>query len=219
MPEPQTFARQWPAALATAAGLLTAPACVPAAGTTTPVPGDVTASATAPVVGALPVAPDLPTPAYDRDLYPHWSTVDGCSTRETVLIAHGTDVVVGEDCAPLSGRWTSRYDGAPVTDPTDLEIDHLVPLADAHRSGGAQWTREQRRQFANDVSNLVPVTIDAHDPKGDQDPATWWPTLDVCWYVGTWKDVKTRYQLTADEAEAHAVEQLLVDCPTGGGAR
>ena len=226
-----TLTRQWPAVLTAAAGLLAAPACVPAAGTataTTPVPGDVTASVTAsttaapvpvPVVGVPPVAADLTAPAYDRDLYPHWSTADGCTTRETVLIEHGTDVAVDADCAPLSGRWTSRYDGVTVTNPAELEIDHLVPLADAHRSGGARWTRDQRRAFANDRANLVPVTIAAHDPKGDQDPATWLPTRDVCWYVTTWAGVKTRHGLTADAAEAAAIEQLLADCPAGGGAR
>ncbi len=49
------------------------------------------------------------------------------------------------------GTWFSAYDGKTVTDPQDIDIDHMVPLANAWRTGAASWTDEQREEFANDL--------------------------------------------------------------------
>ncbi len=68
---------------------------------------------------------------YDRDLFPHWIESGGCSTRESVLKRDGTSVTVGSDCYPTSGSWKSPYDGATWTAPSDVDIDHMVPLKNA----------------------------------------------------------------------------------------
>lgn len=98
----------------------------------------------------LVVAPADPTiPKYDRHAFSggEWSydPSTGCNTRELVLIQESLDPpVVNDRCHPLSGRWYSRYDGVITTDPTDLQIDHLVPVADVWRSGAYRWTDERR---------------------------------------------------------------------------
>lgn len=39
-------------------------------------------------------------------------------------------------CRVVSGLWHDAYTGETVRDPGELDVDHLVPLAEAHRSGG-----------------------------------------------------------------------------------
>lgn len=192
------------------------------AATTGCLPGD--RSADAPAASTvnldqpLRVAEDILAPDYDRDLWPHWSTVrPRCTTREVVLAEQGTDVVVNEECTPIAGRWTSRYDGERFSSPRDLHIDHIVPLADAHRSGGALWSTQRRKAFANDPANLVTVGQAVNREKSDQDPATWLPRKDVCWYVTAWVHMKQRYDLAADIAEARAVAAQLARCQGGDG--
>ena len=69
---------------------------------------------------------------YSRDEFPHWHTVSGaCNTREVVLQRDGTGVVQDSACAATSGSWKSPYDGATWTAASDVDIDHMVPLANA----------------------------------------------------------------------------------------
>src|SRR5262245_58064067 len=69
---------------------------------------------------------------YSRDRFPHWSAQgNGCDTRDLVLKRDGTGVTAGKDCHIASGRWVSAYDGKTLTDPTDVDVDHVVPLANA----------------------------------------------------------------------------------------
>lgn len=82
------------------------------------------------LLAELTVAPD----GYDRDKFPHWSEQgDSCNTREAVLKRDGTDVHTGTDCYPTSGSWLSPYDDATWSEPSDVDIDHVVPLAEAWR--------------------------------------------------------------------------------------
>ena len=74
------------------------------------------------------------------NLFPLWITISGsCNTREVVLGRDGTNVVTGSDCYPTSGTWFSPYDGATWTQASDLDIDHVVPLSDAWKSGANTW--------------------------------------------------------------------------------
>ena len=92
-------------------------------------------------LNALTVAAESHHSSYDRDLFPHWITITGsCNTREQVLKRDGTGVVVNSSCAATSGSWRSPYDGATWTNPSDVDIDHMVPLAEAWSSGAWAWT-------------------------------------------------------------------------------
>ena len=75
-------------------------------------------------------------------MFPHWITISGaCNTRATVLARDGTDLTIGSNCAPTAGKWFSVYDGATWTAASDLDIDHVVPLSDAWKSGANTWVR------------------------------------------------------------------------------
>ncbi|OLT48724.1 hypothetical protein BJF85_11295 [Saccharomonospora sp. CUA-673] len=163
-------------------------------------------------LSALTVAPEDTGAHYDRDDWPHWTSVgDGCDARDAALQDAGRNVRVGDGCA-VSGEWTSVYDGEVVSDASALDIDHWVPLAEVARSGARDWTREQREEYANDPDVLVPVTASSNRSKGDQDPATWLPDEDRCGYVDKWVQIKQRYDLTVDQAEAEAISGVLRHC-------
>jgi hypothetical protein len=175
-----------------------------------------------PSPAALPIAPEDTGAHYNRDDWPHWSTVAGtCDTRETMLLEHGRNVTTGRGCAIKTGEWTSAYDGVTVVDPRKLDIDHVVPLAEVQwsgrivngrRIGPREWTRDQRERYANDRAGLVVVTAMSNRAKGDQDPAKWLPELDRCGYIARWIEVKQHYDLSVDQAEPDALARVLATC-------
>jgi hypothetical protein len=168
-------------------------------------------------LSALTVAAESHQSTYDRDLFPHWITITGtCNTREQVLKRDGTNVVVDSSCYPTSGSWYSPYDGATWTIPSDIDIDHMVPLAEAWSSGAWAWTTSQRQTYANDLGGpeLWAVTDNVNQSKGDQDPATWQPprTSFRCTYAKAWVQVKWYYNLSVDSAEKSALTSMLATC-------
>ncbi|RDG38935.1 HNH endonuclease family protein [Streptomyces corynorhini] len=199
------------AALALAATLVTAPAAQAA------MPTPVAASTARTYLGTLTVQAEGSSSGYSRDLFPHWITQSGtCNTREVVLKRDGTNVVQDSACAAVSGNWYSEYDGATTTSSSSFDIDHMVPLAEAWRSGASSWTTAQRQAFANDLTRpqLIAVSASSNRSKGDSDPAKWLPsrTAYQCTYVRAWVQVKYYYKLTVDSAEKTALTNALSGC-------
>ncbi|MFE5026388.1 HNH endonuclease family protein [Streptomyces sp. NPDC056656] len=154
---------------------------------------------------------------YSRDLFPHWITQSGaCNTREVVLKRDGTNVSQDSSCAATSGSWYSEYDGATWSAAADVDIDHIVPLSEAWKSGANAWTTAQRQGFANDLTRpqLIAVTDNVNQSKGDQDPAKWMPSRAAykCTYVRMWVQVKHYYNLSVDSAEKSALTSYLSGC-------
>jgi Protein of unknown function (DUF1524) len=157
---------------------------------------------------------------YDRHLFPHWIDADGdgCNTRYEVLIAEAvTAPSVSDPCVPSGGRWYSYVDNRYWTAPSDLDIDHFVPLAEAWDSGARAWPTTRRRAFANDLGDprsLAAVTDDVNQAKGDRDPAAWMPPYSGarCRYVAEWVAVKTRWRLTVDTTEKNALRSHANSC-------
>ncbi|MEV6343700.1 HNH endonuclease family protein [Actinoplanes sp. NPDC051851] len=193
-----------------AVGLLASPAQA--------TPPNIPSKATATTeLAALTVAAEANADTYDRDLFPHWITISGtCNTRETVLKRDGTSVVVSSACAATSGSWYSPYDGETWTAASDLDIDHIVPLAEAWRSGASAWTTSKRQDFANDLTRpqLIAVTDNVNQSKSDQDPTTWKPPLTsyYCTYAKMWVAVKYYWGLTLQSAEKTALTSMLSTC-------
>jgi hypothetical protein len=100
--------------------------------------------------------------------------------------------------------------------PTKVDIDHMVPLANAWRSGAAAWTTDRREQFANDLKDpqLVAVSASSNRSKGDQDPSTWKPKEPGAWceYATKWIAVKAVWKLTVTTAEKSALNDMLEKC-------
>ena len=165
----------------------------------------------------LVIAADQLT-GYVRSKFKHWIDADhdGCNTRNEVLIAEAiVKPIVATHCTLTGGKWISPYDGVSYTDPGELDIDHLVPLSEAWRSGAWKWTALQRQNYANDLTDpraLVAVTAGENRAKGDQDPSTWLPPLDQCGYVSNWIAIKAKYALTVDTVEASTLQKFVVSC-------
>lgn len=169
-------------------------------------------------IADLPVAPEVRT-GYDRDLFNHWIDADsnGCTTRNEVLIAEAEEAPgVGSGCALSGGRWFSYYDATSYSSASSLDIDHLVPLAEAWDSGARDWSADQREAYANDLgfyASLIAVSASTNRSKGDKDPAEWTPPAGyACRYVTEWVSVKHRWGLSIDSAEKQALTSLSSGC-------
>ena len=88
-----------------------------------------------------------------------------------MLIAESTTAVTfktDRQCRVASGRWEDPYTGETFTNPKDLDVDHMVPLQNAHRSGGWEWTYGRREAYANDMDrpeHLIAVEAGANRAK------------------------------------------------------
>ena len=163
-------------------------------------------------------------PEYDRSSWRHWSDDDkDCqNARQEVLIAESTVAVTyesEEQCRVSSGLWYGPYTGEMVDDPGSLDVDHMVPLENAHRSGGWSWDSERKRDFANFMgydNHLIATTSSANRSKGSKGPEAWRPPLEAYWcvYATDWVTIKNRWELTVTEAEYLALAEMLATCET-----
>ena len=160
------------------------------------------------------VAPERNAGTYDRGLFRHWIDADrdGCNTRCEVLEAERRSDLPG-----LASGWESMYDGYTTDDSDELEIDHVVALAEAWRSGADGWDEARREAFANDLDEpdaLVAVTAATNRSKSDRDPASWQPPNRSSWcrWANAVVTVKRKWGLSVDQAEATALEYILALC-------
>ena len=159
---------------------------------------------------------------YDRSDWKHWTDEDGdCQdARQEVLIAESLVPVTyktDRECRVETGQWYGAFNGVYVDDPGDLDIDHLVPLKNAHLSGGWRWDAEMREAYANDLSDpdhLIAVTAGANRSKGAKGPEEWGPPdLEYwCQYATDWTEVKARWELTMTQYESDIVMDMLGTC-------
>ncbi|WJY43191.1 HNH endonuclease family protein (plasmid) [Streptomyces sp. P9-2B-2] len=157
---------------------------------------------------------------YERDKFRLWTDADhdGCDTRKEVLLAEAVKKPrQGKSCKLTGGSWRSYYDDKTITDARKLDIDHVVPLAEAWDSGASKWTAQRREQYANDLGaerSLVAVSLGPNRTKGDKDPSEWMPPAKdaTCTYATDWVATKLRWQLTVDRAEAKALRTVAAGC-------
>ncbi|MEV6758243.1 HNH endonuclease family protein [Streptomyces sp. NPDC051214] len=152
---------------------------------------------------------------YVRTAFRHWNAGavrdDGCNTRAEVLIAEASEAPsVGAGCKISGGEWLSYYDAQEVDDAGTIDIDHMVPLAEAWDSGAFTWSAARREAYANDLgaeASLVAVTARSNRAKADKDPSQWLPPLPGahCRYLAEWVATKLRWDLSADPAELDAI--------------
>ena len=169
----------------------------------------------------LVVAEDKTT-GYKRSAFKHWIDADRnrCNTRAEVLIEEAiVKPKIGPKCKLTGGKWLSAFDGKTITNASQLDVDHMVPLAEAWRSGAWKWTAAQRQVFANDLENseaLIAVTRSTNRSKGDKDPSLWMPAKDKCVYTQNWISIKVKYSLTADPQEVEKLNSLVSTCRLDG---
>lgn len=160
---------------------------------------------------------------YSRERFKHWSRAndfgwdapqDSCDAREAALIRDGEDVEVGSGCKVTSGSWYDPYTDLTFTDPSDIDTDHVVALANAWRSGASSWTDEERERYANDPDVLLSVEDNANQAKGDKGPEAWKPPNEEVWcdYVERWISIKSTYYLSVNPDEKAHLEEMLNTC-------
>ncbi|HLP23644.1 MAG TPA: HNH endonuclease family protein [Microbacteriaceae bacterium] len=197
-----------------------APATLEASAPATEGPSTGTALA---ALAQLPVR-TTDAPGYERDAFGEaWEDVDGngCDTRNDILVRDLTGEVVDTRCRVLTGVLVSAYTGATVTfvrgrgTSSQVQIDHVVALSDAWRSGANALTSQQREALANDPLNLQAIEGPLNASKGDQDAAEWLPPLASyrCEYVARQVSVKFWYGLSVTLAEQQAMRSVLATCP------
>jgi hypothetical protein len=196
-----------------------------AATTTAPeVSTDVTTSATKVstrrLLKKLPTKPERRA-GYDRSKFTHWVDADGdgCNTRYEVLIAEAVTrpTVSKPGCQLAGGLWRSRYDQVTTGVLSTIDIDHMVPLAEAWDSGAHRWDADTRKRFANDLgygASLIAVTASSNRSKGDREPRDWLPPNKQyrCTYMANWVAVKWRWRLRVDDAEREFLHRRLKRC-------
>ncbi|WP_291761374.1 HNH endonuclease family protein [Cellulomonas sp. 73-145] len=171
---------------------------------------------------------DSPTRAgYQRDLF-GYRAVDldrnGCDTRNDILRRDLHDVVLKpgtNDCVVLSGTLTDPYSGTTIAftrgtnTSNDVQIDHVVALADAWASGASAWDQTTRYRLGNDPLNLLAVSGPLNTQKSDGDAAQWLPPNVAyrCTYVARQVGVKYTYGLTVTTAERRSMAGVLAGCP------
>ncbi len=198
------------------------------------------------LLGNLSVADELPMTGYSRDRFPHWDTekpehgfgdsfaqYSRCTTRDVVLLRDATGPVKLDpsSCKLTTGKdggWRDQYGVMDkktnalkpykwTTDSSALDIDHIVALAEAWRSGASKLDDDTRRHIANDALNLVISDPTANRSKGDQDPSSYIPPGNFrCAYIGRYIQVKVKYGLNVDSKEQTALQSAVKDCVSKG---
>ena len=153
---------------------------------------------------------------YERTLFmpSGWPTRDGeqCNTRIETLRQQSTTPVTIENCKITAGTWQSPYDNVTHTNPADVQIDHIVPLANAWDSGAWQQNETTREALAVDPLNLIAVTGTVNMAKSDKGPDEWMPEHWRCEYIDRWVAVKRKYKLTFDDKELTVIKTELAKC-------
>jgi len=167
----------------------------------------------------LPKNTTISLASYDRKEWPHWIDADNdCQdTRAEILIRDSKSTIKfkrNKPCNVSWGKWLDPYTGQVFYKASDIDIDHIVPLAHAYKMGGQYWSREEKRAFANDFENLIAVEDNANQSKGAKPPQEWMPTNESfqCDYLIKWKYIKAKYQLEESDTEKDYIQNLNKNC-------
>ena len=185
---------------------------------TTPTPASPQTKTLVLTVAAVPAG----IPDYDRDDWRHWTDEDGdCqNARQEVLVAESLVTVTFEsdrECRVETGQWWAPHLGHFLENPSHINVDHHVPLKNAHDSGGWRWDAATKEAYANDLTNpdhLVAISARHNRSKGARGPQEWAPPDNALWcdYALDWAVIKERWGLTMTQRESEIVMDMLGTC-------
>jgi hypothetical protein len=152
---------------------------------------------------------------------PAWADVDNnhCDTRNDMLrrdlvhvrLAGHSPCVVARGILhdPYTGKTIHFLRGARTS--LAVQIDHVVALGDAWRTGAARWTAGRRLLYANDPVVLLAVDGPTNKAKGDRDASQWLPPRRSydCRYVARQITIKRKYGLWVTAPEDRAMARVL----------
>jgi hypothetical protein len=207
-----------------APGTTTSTATIPVepATTTSTTPATSTTSTTTaagPSLAALAIDDHPNGAGYRRDRFMpggRWQDPDGngCNARQDALRAQSLVAIQAPGCSTAGGVWSLAYVPGETTVPADVDVDHVVPLANAWRSGARNWETGRLVAYAADPVVLWVVDDGANQAKGDKGPEAWRPAVRAVWctYAHRWISIKVTYGLTATTAERDALGQMMEEC-------
>ena len=109
----------------------------------------------------------------------------------------------------LFSPYTLRF----FTDRSETDIEHIVAVSEAHASGMSNRTELEQKAFGNDLDNLTLAAPHLNRyKKAAKDPAEWLPDKNRCWYVAKYIEIKKKYSLTMDVAEAAVIQKVYESC-------
>lgn len=156
---------------------------------------------------------------YNRKDWTHWIDADrDCQdTRAEMLIAASLMPVRYRNekrCSVIARQWYDPYSGKTWSKANDLDIDHIVPLKWAHSHGAANWSKSQKRKFANDPKNLLPVEDNLNQAKSDKGPSEWMPPNQAyrCAYLERFAAVVVEYRLQPTPSENRVIDRMSAAC-------
>ncbi|MDC0140736.1 trypsin-like peptidase domain-containing protein [bacterium] len=162
-------------------------------------------------------------PRYNREEWNSWIDEDeDCqNTRHEVLqLESFVSVLFSSDntCYVQSGKWFDPYNGEYIYFASDLDIDHFVPLYNAHISGGWEWSEEKKTDFANNITDpdiLIAVKNSSNREKSASSPDEWKPANEFYWceYAYDWIRIKYEWNLSVTNSEWNALLSMLTTCP------
>ena len=132
---------------------------------------------------------------YDADDYSYPQSVEA-------------DIVAG-----MGGIIYSPYTGEYFDSTGETDIEHIVARSEAHDSGLCDADAETRDTFASGLLNLTLAHPDLNrQEKVAKDAAEWLPEINKCWFAYRVVQVRAKYSLTVDQAEADALDAVLSEC-------
>ena len=156
---------------------------------------------------------------YNRSEWPHWADNDkDCqNTRHEMLLSSSRVAVsfkTSKGCYVAEGEWYDPYTDLTFVDASSLDLDHLVPLKYANGRGGDKWSRAKKKEFANDIDNLILVDLGANRQKGAKGIDEWLPPNHSfrCQYIGQFDKVVKKYNLYYIPTEKRTVQKMLKAC-------
>ncbi|WP_227993713.1 HNH endonuclease family protein [Pseudactinotalea sp. HY160] len=175
----------------------------------------------------LTVAAHAASSDYERDAFSYRSydqDRNGCDIRNDVLRRDLDDITIRagtNGCTVQTGLLHDPYTGATIdfergaATSGDVQIDHVVALANAWATGADTWKSEVLQEFGNDPLNLLAVQGAANQQKGAHDAASWLPDMEdfQCEFVARQVAVKLAYELTVTMEERSAMRDVLSTCP------
>ena len=208
--------RRWTGALLTLVLVGAAPA-----GAASPSPIEAEVARSLKQLAALRIVTAAPAGDYARDYFgTAWADVDGndCRTRDDILARDLRQIRKRDACTVIAGVLRDPYTGTAITfekaRAERVQIDHVVALSLAWRSGAAVWPRGKLATFANDPINLQATSGSANQAKSDSGPSEWLPTNSAyrCTYVMRWVRVAFLYQLGISKPDRNTVKYVLRNC-------
>jgi len=109
--------------------------------------------------------------------------------------------------------WFDPYTEKQLNQASDLDVDHVIPLAYAHEHGGDAWSNKKKKAFATDQDNLLLVDDYENSVKGSKGPSEYLPAKGFhCEYLSIWKHMAEKYSIKIDEADRAVIAETQPRC-------